>query len=198
MKQKFEFVFNRLATIPAYVSSAKPSFKLMSFIGLTFLLAAVMFIRCTKDSVNGIDKKIQSQLDTLDKQTSSELEQAWQASSRYQNIENAYADQYADINVVMQNMGYHYMKSDIVDSVFDIKHPELLVYNKRADSSFELVAVEYAVPLDKSVNAPEGFTGNDDVWDHNTDFGLWLLHAWVWSYNPDGVFHPTNPNVIVR
>jgi hypothetical protein len=180
------------------VSSAKPSLRLMSFICATFLLTAVVFIRCKKDSVNGIDQKIQLQLDSLDKQTASELQQAWQASIKYQNIENAYADNYADINVIMQNMGYHYMKSDIVDSVFDVNHPELLVYNKRADSSFQLVAVEYAVPLDKSVNAPEGFTGNADVWDHNTDFGLWLLHAWVWSYNPDGVFHPTNPNVIVR
>lgn len=23
----------------------------------------------------------------------------------------------------------------------------------------------------------------------------WTLHAWVWLHNPEGVFHPTNPNV---
>lgn len=166
---------------------------------LSLILFAVCLVAgCKKDSTSSIDKNIQSQLDTLNSQTASELKQAWQASIKYQDIQNAYADKYADINVVMQNMGYHYMKSDIVDSVFDPGKPELLVYNKRPDSSFQLVAVEYAVPLDKSVNAPEGFTGSDDVWDHNTDFGLWLLHAWVWSYNPAGIFHPTNPQVIVR
>jgi hypothetical protein len=199
MKQTFQLVLNSVvATKSRHKLFIKPAWKLMSVLCLVVLLISGIFIRCKKDSANGIDKNIQSQLDTLNKQTSSELQQVYQASSKYQNIENAYADKYADINVVMQNMGYHYMKSDIVDSVFDFAKPELLVYNKREDSSFQLVAVEYAVPLDKSVNAPEGFPGKDDIWDHNTDFGLWLLHAWVWSYNPDGVFHPTNPNVIVR
>jgi hypothetical protein len=49
-----------------------------------------------------------------------------------------------------------------------------------------------------TATAPEGFTGSSDEWDHNTDFGLWLLHAWVWKNNPDGVFNPTNPRVQVR
>ena len=95
-------------------------------------------------------------------------------------------------------MGYHYQKVSLVDSVFDVKHPELLVYNKNADGTFRLVAVEYAVPLDKSATAPKGFIGNKDVWDHNDGFGLWLLHAWVWDFNPDGVFNPTNPRVHVQ
>ena len=61
--------------------------------------------------------------------------------------------------------------------------------------SNKLVAVEYAIPLDLSVNAPTGFTGNLDVWKRDTFFQLWLLHAWVWEYNPLGVFNPTNPLV---
>jgi hypothetical protein len=24
---------------------------------------------------------------------------------------------------------------------------------------------------------------------------LWLLHSWVWAYNPQGIFNPTNPMV---
>lgn len=127
-----------------------------------------------------------------------ELLEARAASTRYQHIENAFKDQYADINVVMQNMGYHYMRSKNVDDKFDPRKPEILVYNKRRNGTFELVAVEYAIPLDKSVNAPKGFSGNADVWDHNDGFGLWLLHAWVWQFNPDGVFHSTNPTVHVK
>jgi hypothetical protein len=199
MKQTFQLVINSLcAAIPRQEPFTKLPWRLLLILCGAFLLIATLLVRCKKDGTNGIDKNIQSQLNNLDKQTASELQQAWQASSKYQHIENAYADKYADIHVVMQNMGYHYMRSEIVDSVFDPAKPELLVYNKKADSSFQLVAVEYAVPFDKSVNAPEGFPGNDDVWDHNTGFGLWLLHAWVWSYNSDGIFHPTNPNVIVR
>jgi hypothetical protein len=70
------------------------------------------------------------------------------------------------------------------------------VYNRKSNGHFELVAVEYAVPIELSPNhAPAGFTGSADVWDRNEGFGLWLLHAWVWHFNPDGVFNPTNPLV---
>jgi len=130
--------------------------------------------------------------------TAMELKRAHRATERYQDINNAIADGYIDINVVMPNMGYHFQKPSLVDSIFDITQPEILVYNKAQDSSFKLVAVEYAIPLDKSIEAPKGFTGKQDIWDPNADFGLWLLHAWVWKFNPDGVFNPTNPNVHLR
>jgi len=88
------------------------------------------------------------------------------------------------------------MKTSIVDATFDIRQPEILVYNRNTDGSQELVAAEYAVPISLTPNAaPEGFSGPGDVWDHNTGFGLWLLHAWVWHQNPDGVFNWTNPSV---
>ena len=127
-----------------------------------------------------------------------ELAAARAATEKYKNIDSAFADGYIDINVVMPNMGYHFQKSGLVDSVFDFRHPEFLVYNKRADSTFQLVALEYGIPLFQSEDAPEGFAGSQDVWDHNDEFGLWLLHAWIWKYNPDGIFNPTNPKVIVQ
>lgn len=127
--------------------------------------------------------------------TAWELQQARAATARYRDIKNAIKDTYVDIAVVKENMGYHYMKVSNVDATFDYRQPEILVYNKNDGGEYELVAVEYAVPLNLSATAPEGFSGNDDVWDENHGFGLWLLHAWVWSYNPDGVFNPTNPLV---
>ncbi|MGE5317361.1 MAG: hypothetical protein ACM3ME_05145 [Chloroflexota bacterium] len=133
----------------------------------------------------------------LDKETQFELQQARASTAKYKNIENALKDGYADINVVLPNMGYHFMKAALVDTVFDYRNPEILVYNMDSDGRYTLVAVEYAVPLDQSPEAPEGFTGDYDVWTANTGFGLWLLHAWVWFYNPDGIFNPTNPNIIL-
>jgi hypothetical protein len=129
----------------------------------------------------------------LSKQTSWELQQARAATARYRNIENAIKDGYADIAVDVEHMGHHFMKTTIVDSVFDIRQPEILVYNKDENGNQQLVAVEYAVPLDYPM--PEGFTGWDDVWNGTSGFPFWLLHAWVWAYNPDGVFNPTNPLV---
>lgn len=170
-----------------------------------FLLAGVLsFTSCKKHDDSGC-KGLDSNSDLiasthgLSRQTLCELQQAREATEKYRNFSAAMNDHYDDIDVVMPNMGYHFMKSAIVDTVFDISRPEILVYNKDHDDHFELVAIEYAVPIDTLSNkAPEGFTGSKDVWDHNTGFGLWLLHAWVWKNNPSGVFNPTNPSVHVH
>jgi hypothetical protein len=52
------------------------------------------------------------------------------ATARYRNIANAIADGYADINVVLPNMGAHYLKSGLMDANFDVERPELLVYSQ--------------------------------------------------------------------
>jgi len=128
-----------------------------------------------------------------------ELLEARLATAKYRDFDKAIKDGYADINVVVPNMGYHFMKSAIVDATFQATKPEILVYNKKANGSFELVAVEYAVPISATPYvAPEGFTGSADEWERNEDFGLWLQHAWLWRFNPDGIFHDTNPTVQVR
>jgi len=138
----------------------------------------------------------------LSPQTLWELQQARAATAKYQNIENAFADNYAkDPVVILPNMGYHFLKAELVSPVFDIRKPAILVYNKKDNGNFELVAVEYAVPMSSLPLhvAPEGFTGSDDEWNENTlNTGWWTLHAWVWKNNPDGVFKPMNPAVIVQ
>ncbi len=127
-------------------------------------------------------------------QTEQELALARQASSRYHDLSVALADGYVDIHVVMQHMGYHFMNPALLDGTFRPDRPQILVYAPEG-GRMRLVAVEYAVPL--SAPRPEGFTGSADVWDHNTGFGLWLLHAWVWKPNPSGMFAPFNPNVVI-
>ena len=129
----------------------------------------------------------------LSKQTSWELQQARAATARYRDIKNAIKDGYSNINVDVPNMGHHFMKTSLVDATFDIRHPEILVYNGLDTGNPELVAVEYAVPL--TLPLPEGFTGSDDVWNGTSGFPFWLVHAWVWKFNPDGVFNWTNPSV---
>jgi hypothetical protein len=153
----------------------------------------------SSDDTTNVELAMRSCNPGLSKQTLWELQQARAATARYRNIANATRDGYSDINVIKENMGYHFMRSEIVNAVFEVRKPEILVYNKHEDGQFELVAVEYAVPIDLTPDkAPAGFTGTRDVWERNTDFGLWLLHAWVWKHNPEGVFNPTNPSVHVH
>lgn len=116
------------------------------------------------------------------------------ATARYHDIERAKADGYKDIKVVLPNMGRHFLRDSLLDGRFDPERPELLVYAPVKGQEV-LVAVEYAVPLDLSATAPEGFEGAGDAWFADPTFKLWTLHAWVWRNNPDGIFNPTNKEV---
>jgi hypothetical protein len=197
------------------MSTTQPTTRNSSPILYSLILASVFFFAACKQEktfeakeegpaqANQIktDVELLNYYTGLDFQTLQELQQARAATARYRDINNAFRDNYKDIGLVMPNMGYHFMKTEFVDAVFDPKKPELLVYNKKEDGSFELGAVEYAVPIDpNSPNTPpDGFTGINDEWDFNTlNTGLWTLHAWVWKNNPDGVFKMTNPLVQVR
>jgi hypothetical protein len=129
-------------------------------------------------------------------QLQKELALARSATARYHTLDSAIADGYADIDIVVQNMGYHYMNTNNVKDTFDPAKPALLVYSKNpVNGKMRLVAVEYAIP--NTDPRPEGFTGNADVWENNPDFGLWLCHAWVWYNNPNGIFNEFNPRVHV-
>jgi hypothetical protein len=103
---------------------------------------------------------------------------------------------YHDIGLFVPNMGWHYMKDELVDGRFEPTRPELLVYaDDPCGGKRRLVAVEYAVPFAESRRAPAGFVGRADEWDANQDFGLWTLHAWLFEFNQNGVFNPFNPRV---
>ena len=124
-----------------------------------------------------------------------QLDQVKRATARYRDVRDAVADGYEDIHVVIPNMGHHYLKKALMDSTFDVAHPEILVYAPDAKGAMQLVAAEYAVPTSLSQQAPEGFRGSEDQWFVNEEFNIWTLHVWVWKDNPAGVFYPTNPNV---
>lgn len=170
----------------------------------------VLIIGCSKENSIGISDA-QSKASTslvaesnafgrnsgLALETIWELQQAKIASARYNNIENAIADNYVDINVIVPEMGHHYLKMAHLDGAFEYNKPEILVYKREENGRMKLVAVEYAVPIDLSPNPPSGFTGNNDQWSVYQGT-LWTLHAWVWENNPLGVFNPTNPNIHVH
>lgn len=178
------------------------------FLGFCFLLfTGFLFTGCSKEaaltqenqtvaaSSKSTEENVVMTYTGLAPQTVWELQQARASTARYRKLENAIKDGYVDINVILPNMGHHYLKPSLVDGTFDPKNPEILVYNEDENGDMQLVAVEYAQPI--NLPRPEGFSGSSDVWTYHTGFQLWLLHAWVWSYNPAGVFNATNPLVHV-
>ncbi len=152
----------------------------------TIIIAGLIIVGCDKeDIVNPIP------IDPLE----GELAKVRTSTERYQNMDNTLSDGYEDIDLFAPNQGWHYLNAGLLDEIFDMEKPEILVYAPGPNGGLMLVAVEYAVPVDLSPDAPAGFTGSDDVWHINTDFGLWVLHTWVWYDNPDGMFNGTNPLV---
>ncbi len=129
-----------------------------------------------------------------------ELAQVRRATARYRNVQNALDDDYAiiivdGVDLCVTGQGCHYLKEVLVDGTFDPENPEILLYAPNPHSGhLRLVGVEYAVP-DTELE-PSGFTGDQDVWELTGEpFNLWVLHAWVWQGNPNGVFADTNPHV---
>ena len=128
-----------------------------------------------------------------------EIDQLRSAMTSFDDIESAKDKGYAnDVTGYVTNMGFHYLNASILDDKFDVKNPELVLYVPDDHGGLKFVGVEYAVPIADLNNpppAPEGFKGDADVWEINTEFKLWTLHAWVGMDNPHGIFHPHNPNI---
>jgi hypothetical protein len=190
----------------------QPLSGILKTVCLTFVIA-VALTACQKQNVEKPADEIQMSVarnsqayvlnfyNGLSQQTLWELQQARAATARYRDIKNAIKDGYSNINVDVPNMGHHFMNVKLIDGTFDITKPEILVYNGLDEGNPELAAVEYAVNYrDQNGNIippPEGFTGTSDVWkgESETGFPFWLCHAWVWKYNPDGVFNWTNSSI---
>src|SRR6187551_1384136 len=155
---------------------------------VTSVLASAAFAHGDHDPTKGHDKP--PPLAIL------QLDQVRDATARFVDVAQAEKEGYHDIGLFVEHMGWHYMKDKLVDGRFDPTKPELLVYaDDPCGGKRKLVAVEYAVPLSLSKRAPAGFVGKADEWDANQQFQLWTLHAWVYEYNPDGVFAAFNPRV---
>lgn len=102
----------------------------------------------------------------------------------------------------MGAMGVHYVKKALVgDSVINAATPEALVYEP-SQGKLRLVAVEYVVIKSAwdahHTAAPKLFGQTFNFTPAGNRFGLpayYSLHAWLWKYNPSGVFSMWNPTV---
>lgn len=100
-----------------------------------------------------------------------------------------------DATGYMPNMGHHYIKLELIDNVFEIEKPEALLFVPDENDVMQFVGVEYLVPiedLDNPPPAPEGYTGDEDVWEISTMDSMWTLHVWIGLENPDGIFARLN------
>ena len=93
-------------------------------------------------------------------------------------------------------MGFHYVNPSLNgDDGVDPLYPEVLVYAPTADGGRRLVAVEWVVFRHLQPNPPTLFGQTFHLNPHLGPNGAWILHAWLWRHNPDGIFADFNPRV---
>jgi len=109
-------------------------------------------------------------------------------------------------------VGIHYFNQARVSPVADAANPDILVYVPDSDGSLKLVATEYVIPI---IQDGAVYTDASTPPTHPQPvpslFGQKLLgpvaphfpggpwhyevHAWVWSFNPNGLTAPSSPKV---
>jgi len=121
------------------------------------------------------------------------------ATAKFKTTEAAEAAGYKRVTDCVQHqpagaMGYHFQNNALLDTTLDLEHPEVLVYEKMPDGTFQLNGVEFLVPISawKSTEPPrimgQTLTKVDSI-------GFWFLHVWTWKPDPSGLFAPWNPDV---
>lgn len=115
---------------------------------------------------------------------------------RYHNLQVAHAQGWNVEGPTIPFMGVHWLNLSLFDETFEMLNPEVLVYAPDENGDMQFVAVEYIHTGLEANGPPEGFIGEEDVWYYLEGVG-WTLHAWVGLENPEGVFNPTNPLVIL-
>jgi hypothetical protein len=128
------------------------------------------------------------------------------ATAHYQLVENALADGYVPAQVCIYSAsggrGIIYANFPRIDGVVDHTQPELLFYEPAKNGDLRLVAAAFLVrsaTWDASNSSPPAL-GDQVFIDRRTapfgaDFPNYVLFAWVWRNNPDGMHAPYNPQV---
>jgi hypothetical protein len=158
-----------------------------------FFVALILttFILTTGFIINGEDR--------------SELAMVREATSRFHRTEVAQSEgwdlrdglDHCFDNQPTGAMGYHYINTDILDANVELLKPESMVYAPGPDGQLKFGAVEYIVDQASWDAANPGQLPSvlgQDFHLHPT-LPVYVLHAWIWMNNPDGLFADWNPNV---
>jgi hypothetical protein len=156
---------------------------------------------------------IRGQAPEIDAQQDTDLGRAWDrldkvrvATAKYHGIIHAIDDGFVPFALdggdtptcfdsESGGMGVHYVRN--VDAVVDDADPEALVYELTEGGHSRLVGVEYIVPQefvedeDGNVVSLPHVLGQD--FHKHATLPLYVLHAWIWEMNPDGMFADFNP-----
>jgi hypothetical protein len=125
-------------------------------------------------------------------------EQVRAANDRFKDVAVAVSEGYAPIpcasGVDGGAMGVHYVNATLIGETVDIKRPQAVMYEPKADGKMELIAVEYITTKGPASLGGQLFNFNGSP----NRYGLppfYELHVWAWKANLHGAFADMNPAV---
>lgn len=154
--------------------------------------------------------------------TASQVIDVIKATEQYRDVQVALDDGFDPVSQPLPGRGSYFINPDRWDDTLDLLEPEGLIYEP-AEDDWRLAGVFYLTPVWIEAEPPEGFLGSDDVWSVHDEFcidenlrategtseqdcgalgGVWweemghFLSAWLFRFNPDGVFQEENPTVV--
>jgi hypothetical protein len=111
-----------------------------------------------------------------------------QATARYHDLGVTERSGRTDLQLCVDHMGQHYAdQRAFSDGILDPLDPEAMVYADDGRGHLRLVAVEW-------VSTTPG-TVMGKALHLNPALGVFVLHAWIWSPNPDGILADMNPRI---
>jgi hypothetical protein len=149
------------------------------------------------------EEQISAEIDALTGQQAIQWAKAVVALAKYVDVNRALADGYIPVSGCeavpgLGGMGIHYLNPALgSDLVTDPFKPEILLYAPNGRGGLDLLGPEY---FQAEVGQPRP-TANGQAFDgpmpgHNPQMPVhYDLHAWLFKYNPSGLFAPFNPRV---
>jgi hypothetical protein len=122
-----------------------------------------------------------------------------EATAKFKTTEAAEAAGYKRVTDCVEYkpngaMGYHFQNNSLLDTTLDLDHPEVLVYEKMADGTFQLNGVEFLVPISAWTAAEPPRVMGQSL-KKADKLGIWYLHVWTWKASPTGIFADWNLDV---
>jgi hypothetical protein len=137
----------------------------------------------------------------LDARISDGVSQLRSATKAFQSLDSAVAVGYPKevaaciVHAHHGAMGFHHTNRAYVDSILDVKRPEILLYEKRPDGKYRLNGVEFILPYRfySRDSVPPVLLGQKLQQEDNLKY--WFLHVWAWTDNASGIFSDFNKAV---
>lgn len=123
------------------------------------------------------------------------------ATSAFRSLDSAVAAGYGrDVPACIVHehhgaMGFHHVNRALVNATTDVEHPEMLLYERLPDGTYQLNGSEFIIPYrfySRDSVAPVLF-GQQMKQEDNLKY--WYLHVWAWKENPNGLFADFHPSV---